>query len=137
MKNDHSIFIVDPNLSARRGLTRLLSASGYRILQFASLNEFRDALDSTVSGCAVLDISQASMPAGEVEEVLKECAQKLSIIVVSEEDPDSMRIAQSINAEGFFRKPVDGLALIDAITWTLRRKNDEGNNGRTQINIKL
>ena len=127
MKNENSIFIVDPNLSARRGLTRLLSASGYSILQFASVNEFRDALDSEVTGCAVLDISQASMPARELETVLKACSQNLSIIIVSEENQDTRRIAQAINAEGFFRKPVDGPALLDAIKWTLRKKANQGN----------
>jgi FixJ family two-component response regulator len=33
-----------------------------------------------------------------------------------------------MQAVGFFRKPVDGTALIDAVDWALRAKNNRGNN---------
>jgi FixJ family two-component response regulator len=37
-----------------------------------------------------------------------------------------------MQAVGFFRKPVDGTALIDAIEWALRSKTSNGN----QTNVK-
>ena len=52
---------------------------------------------------------------------LKNCNVNLPIIVVTADDNvDTRRIAQEMNAQGFFRKPVDGTALLDAINWIFR-----------------
>ena len=39
--------------SARRGLSRLLRVAGYDVRDFASTNEFLDALNPGVSGCHI------------------------------------------------------------------------------------
>jgi FixJ family two-component response regulator len=35
-------------------------------------------------------------------------------------------MAQELNAVGFFRKPVDGTALLDAVNWALRSSSTDG-----------
>ena len=121
MTNDNCIFLVDDDSSARKGLARLLRAAGHDVRDFASANDFLDALGSETSGCIVLD---ARMPGISNEELLMELKARnihLPIIVVTgDDDPETRRKAQEMKAAGFFRKPVDGPALLDAINWALQ-----------------
>ena len=42
------------------------------------------------------------------------------IILSAKDDLLSKKIANDINAIQFFRKPIDGIALIDSINWSLK-----------------
>ena len=44
------------------------------------------------------------------------------IVVTADDDPETRRKARRMKAAGFFRKPVDGTALLDAIEWALRSR---------------
>lgn len=44
----------------------------------------------------------------------------LPIVVTADDDPEARRKAQAMKATAFFRKPVDGTALLDAVDWALR-----------------
>ncbi len=121
MTMENCIFVVDDDASARKGLARLLRTAGYNVRDFASTEDFLEGLGTEVSGCLVLD---ARMPGITSEEILKELSTRnihLSIIVVTgDDDPETRLKAQKMNAAGFFRKPVDGPALLDAINWALQ-----------------
>jgi len=41
-------------------------------------------------------------------------------VFLIDDDPETRLKAQMMNAAGFFRKPVDGTALFDAIEWATR-----------------
>ncbi len=57
----------------------------------------------------------------------------LSIIVVTgDDDPEMKREADKMKAVGFFRKPVDGTALLDAVGWALRSGSTNNNNAKTE-----
>jgi FixJ family two-component response regulator len=121
MTNDNCIFLVDDDSSARKGLARLLRTAGHGPRDFASANDFLDALDSEASGCLVLD---ARMPGISNEELMVELKARnihLPIIVITgDDDSETRRKAQKIKTAGFFRKPIDGSALLDAINWALQ-----------------
>ena len=121
MTNDNCIFLVDDDSSARKGLARLLRAAGYDVRDFASAKDFLDALGSETSGCLVLDARMSGISNEEVLEKLKARNIHLPIIVVTgDDDSETRRKAQKMKAAGFFRKPVDGPALLDAINWALQ-----------------
>jgi FixJ family two-component response regulator len=121
MANANCVFVVDDDPSARRGLSRLLRAAGYDVCDFASANEFLDALNPGVSGCLVLDARMLGLSGEELQAELKARGAHLPIIVVTgDDDPETRRKAEEMKAVGFFRKPVDGTALLDAIEWALR-----------------
>ena len=115
------MFVVDDDQSARQGLALLLSTAGYDVSAFASADEFVDALGRETTGCLVLDARMPGMSCEEMQAKLEERCVKLPIIfVTADDDPETMRRAQKLNAAGFFRKPVDGTALFDAIEWATR-----------------
>jgi len=128
MTMENCIFVVDDDASARKGLTRLLRTAGYDVRDFASAADFFEGLVSEVSGCLLLD---ARMPGITSQEIFKKLSARnihLSIIVVTgDDDPETRLKAQKINAAGFFRKPVDGPALLDAINWALQTETSDTN----------
>lgn len=121
MQKTNLVFLVDDDPSARKGLARLLRTAGHDVRDFASANEFLDAINFEVCGCLVLDLRMPGLSGEELQEELKARGVHLSIIVVTADDnPETRRKAQEMKAAGFYRKPVDGPALLDAIDWTLR-----------------
>ena len=135
MINDNCIFLVDDDSSARKGLARLMRAAGYDVRDFASAKDFLDALGSEASGCLVLDARMSGISNEEVLEELKARHIHLPIIVVTGDDDSKTRQkAQKMKAAGFFRKPVDGPALLDAIKWALQTDRPENNHKKVQSN---
>ena len=128
MPNIRRVFVVDDDESARRGLARLLRAAGHDVREFASGNEFLDALQPEVSGCVLLDLRMPGLSGEELQAELESLRVDLPIIVVTaDDDPAARRKARTMKATAFFRKPVDGTALLDSITWALRSANSSGN----------
>ena len=122
------MFVVDDDSSARNGIARLLRAAGHNVHAFASANEFLDFLSHDVSGCVVLDARMPGLSGEELQAELLLRGINLSIIFVTgDDDPETKRKAMEMKAAGFFRKPVDGTALLDAIDWALRSSGPEGN----------
>jgi FixJ family two-component response regulator len=127
------VFVVDDDPSARHGLVRLLSAAGQNVRNYASIADFLVALESGMCGCLVLDAEMPGKSGKDLLEELKARNTDLSIIIISaKDDRATKRKSWEMKAVGFFRKPVDGTALIDAIEWALRSKTSNGN----QTNVK-
>jgi len=115
------VFVVDDDSSARNGLARLLRTAGHDVRAFASAEEFLDAYGPETFGCLVLDARMPGMSGEELHAELKARGVQLPIIVFSaDDDPATRRAAHRMNAAAFFRKPVDGSALLDAIEWAVR-----------------
>ena len=66
-----TVFIVDDDPSARRGLTRLVRAAGLKVESFGSAGEFLDADRVDGPGCIVLDVRMPSMTGPELQERLR------------------------------------------------------------------
>ena len=80
----------------------------------------------------VLDAGMPGLSGKELQAELTARGVHLSIIVItSNDDPETRRKAEEMKAAGFFRKPVDGTALLDAIDWTLRSSGTGGNHKKT------
>jgi FixJ family two-component response regulator len=128
--SDNCVFVVDDDLSARNGFARLLRTAGYDVRTFASAREFLNAIGHEASGCLVLDARRPGLSSKELQAELQVRDVRLPIIVVTAgDDPETRRIAQKIKAVGFFRKPVDGMALLDAVEWAMA--NSAGGNSET------
>ncbi len=127
MVKETDIYVLDNDNSSRKGLSRLLRAARFNVHSFSNASVFLNQLKPNTSGTLITDLK---MPLSSVEELVKElkcCQSKINIIVISvDDDLESKKIAKKIGAVGFFRKPVDGTALIDAIHWSI--KSSQSNN---------
>jgi len=121
------VFVVDEDPSVRKGLVRLLSNAGYEVSQFTSLNGFMDVIKPGLSGCIVLDSGIPGLSEKDLQAEFKKHGVCLPIIIISADDNSKIRQrAHEMKAAGLFRKPIDGVALIDTIDWvvqTEQRKN--------------
>ena len=115
------VFVVDEDPSVRKGLVRLLSNAGYEVSQFTSLNGFMDVIKPGLSGCIVMDSGILELSERDLLAEYKKLGICLPFIIISADDDSKIRRkAHKMKAVGFFRKPIDGVALIDAIDWAIQ-----------------
>ena len=120
MKKREKIFIVDDDPSARTGLSRLLKAAGYRVRTFETRDRFLESVKAPVSGCVLIDILMPGMGLKDFAEELKTKGIRLPMIVITADDDPAVKLkARELGAAGFFHKPIDGVALLDAVEWAL------------------
>jgi FixJ family two-component response regulator len=128
MANAKYVFVVDADPSARMGIARLMRSANYEVRDFDSAKSFLDALSSETPCSVVMDVSLPELSCDELVEQLEARGLELPIIVVTtHDDAETRRNAQKLKAAGFFRKPVDGTALLDAIEWSMRSRGQESN----------
>jgi FixJ family two-component response regulator len=129
MSKGERVFVVDDDPSVRKGLARLLRTAGHDIQAFASASEFLNQVDADVSGCLILDARMPGLSGKELQEELRARGVRLPVIfVTADDDPATRGRARAMKAAGFFRKPVDGTALLDAITWAVESERRGGQN---------
>ena len=121
------VHIVDDDDLVRKGLERLMRASGLVSRSYASAERFLEAIGTDADGCVLLDITMPRMTGLQVQAELKARGNAIPVIAVSARDDDETRQrARELDAKCFFRKPVDDQALVDAITWLMQPQPDAG-----------
>ena len=122
------MFVIDDDQSARSGIARLLSAAGHAVREFASAEEFLEHPKDEIAGCILLDIRMPGLSGSELMTELKlRCIDLPIIVITGDDDSETRTKADKMKAIGFFRKPVDGNALLDAIDWALRSSSTSSN----------
>lgn len=135
MSKENNVFVIDGDTSARTGLKRLLIAAGYKVKDYSSVNEFLGSIGNKESGCLILDSSIGGVWGIRLLDELSKKDIRLSIIVISTDyNLEDRKKADEMKAVGFFRKPVDGQALLDAIDWALRPGNVSNDRKKTYHN---
>ncbi len=121
MGEEHKIYVVDQDPSASQGLVRLLAKAGYQVVGFDSLEAYLASCEGKLTGCLVLDATTIGPLNGSSLKALRDrCDLAAVIVIAADDDPVSRKRAREMRAKAFFRKPVDGVALLDAIRWSLR-----------------
>jgi FixJ family two-component response regulator len=116
------VYIVDDDDLVRKGLARLMRAGGLIPKVYASPELFLQEVGSEVPGCILLDITMPRMNGLQVQAQLKARGNTMPVIAVSARDDDETRSrARELDAQCFFRKPVDDQALLDAIAWIVHK----------------
>jgi FixJ family two-component response regulator len=115
-----TIYLVDDDASVLKGLTRLLLAAGYEVHAYASSVELLKSPVVDKTACLILDARMPGLSGVALQAELATKGLKLPVIfVTSDDDEQTRKKARAFKAAGFFRKPVDGPALLDAIAWAL------------------
>lgn len=113
-----SIHIVDNDEMVRSGLARLMRSAGHSPLTFADGESLLAHLHQAVPDCVLIDITPAGRTGIKLQERLRTLLAHIPLIAVSTcDDEEAVRLARQLGARFYFHKPVDGMALLDAIKW--------------------
>jgi FixJ family two-component response regulator len=127
MNRELTVYVVDDDPGVREGLGRLLRAAGLRVRLCADVEEVI-AHRAPDGGCALVDLSAQRQEPRGLAERLRAAGQDIPVIALTgSEREDVAREAFAAGASLFFRKPVDGRALLDAIEWVTRHDHPRRN----------
>lgn len=116
MSDEQTVFIVDDDQAARESLAALVRAQGLRAATFASAAEFLAALDSSPSGCLVVDVRMKGMSGLQLQRYLLDRGIPLPVIVITGfADVPTAVSAMGCGAITFLQKPCAESELLKAI----------------------
>jgi FixJ family two-component response regulator len=124
--SEPTVFIIDDDPSARRGIVRLVRSAGINAESFVSAGEFLTSGRSDGPGCIVLDVRMSEMTGPELQEELGRSDYCMPIIFLSAygDVPTTAR-AMKKGAVDFLTKPVDRDDLLEAIRISLAKDAGE------------
>lgn len=114
------VYIVDDDDSVSRAMSRLVRSLGFESARFSSADQFLEQTDFPERSCIVTDVRMPGTSGLELPGLLAKRGQYIPVIFVTAyDDPEARDRARQAGAAGFFCKPVDDQALMDAIRWVL------------------
>jgi FixJ family two-component response regulator len=118
------VYIVEDELSVATAYARLARSAKMKARTFASVEDFMRAEFSDENACVISDVQFPGKSGLELPVLLGRAGHVLPVIFVTGHDtPETRDLAQRFGAAGYFRKPVDDQALIDAITWAISHQS--------------
>jgi FixJ family two-component response regulator len=122
--SEATVYIVDDDVSVRRGLARLLRSAGHRVVTFASAQEFLDRPDVGGPGCLVLDVRMPGQNGLDLHEALAASGRGLPVVFVTGNGDVLMELrAMKAGAVAFLAKPFDDKDLLDAVERAIDRSS--------------
>ena len=117
-----TIYLVDDDVSARRGLGRLLTAAGYHVVSCETPEAFLALPSLAAPACLLLDVRMPRMTGLELQSALHAEGRHPPIVMLSGHiDATTRERALSAGAVAVLLKPVELTALVDAIELGLAR----------------
>jgi len=127
------VYIIDDDESMLRAMKRLLCSAGLEAQTFASGADFINSKFRDQNACIVADIMMPGMSGIELQQKLVERGFKLPVIFITGFDTaKTRRQAMKSGASGYFLKPFDDQALLDAIQWALTHRHKNKDKSRRQ-----
>ena len=127
VKKKKLVYVIDDDESMRRAFQLLFRSADFDAQAFCSAEEFLETASLGDSSCIILDMRMPGMTGLDLQKELASRSIRIPVIVVSAHDDALTRdLARELGAVAFYRKPVDGQALIDEILWVLGEKKNVG-----------
>ncbi len=119
------IYIVDDDASVCKAMKRLLKSAGLAAQAFHSAQDFLSVATPQISDCLLVDVQMPGMSGLELQRQLIKNGIRVPVIFITAFDEDHLRQeARAAGAAGYFRKPFDDQALLDAIIFSMGRTHD-------------
>ena len=116
-----TIFVVDDDLSVRRGLERLLRAAGYQVETYSSAEQFLDGRRVDGPGCLLLDMRMPGRGGLDLQQALADRGSRLPIVFITGHgDVPTVERALKSGAVDYLLKPFDDEVLLAAVHQALK-----------------
>jgi FixJ family two-component response regulator len=117
-----TIYLIDDDVSVRRGLGRLLRAAGYNVVTCDTPEAFLALPSLTTPACVLLDVRMPRMTGLELQSALHDEGRDPPIVMLSGHvDATTTERAMSAGAVAVLSKPVELYALVNALERGLAR----------------
>ena len=114
------VYIVDDEPSICTAYARLARSVKMQPRTFASVEDLMQAEITDDNACVIADVQLPKSSGLELPTLLQLAGHRLPVIFITAHDtPEARRQARLVGAAGYFRKPVDDQALLDAIDWAV------------------
>ncbi len=121
IQEQETIYLVEDDSSLRTAVRRLLRSAQYRVLTFASAEEFYRSDFKTSPGCLLLDIRLPGISGFELQARLLNAGIRMPVIFITGQDRAGMEeYARQLGASAYLRKPVDEETLLAAIRQAMK-----------------
>jgi FixJ family two-component response regulator len=124
------IGVIDDDASVLKALSRLLLAAGYGVVPFRSTEEFLVTRQQWQLHCLVLDVHFQGMNGLDLEAYLADAGVRFPVVFVTAHDDPALRDRIEASGQAYLRKPLDEVALLDAINRLLRENEARTKPGR-------
>ncbi len=120
-----TVFVVDDDVSVRKGLSRLIKSAGFNVEAFASAEDFLKREPSAGCGCIVLDVQLPGLSGLDLQKSLAKLSHSMPIIFITGHGDIPMSVkAMKKGAVDFLVKPFDTKDLLAAIAAALSRDKE-------------
>jgi FixJ family two-component response regulator len=111
-----TIAVIDDDLRVLESLVNLLASFGYKAESYASAEQFLTSGGLSRTSCIITDVEMRQMSGLGLLQYLKNGNSTIPIIIITgKASARSEAFYLESGAVGFFRKPVDGDALVELI----------------------
>ena len=115
-KLDRSIAVIDDDLRVLESLVNLLKSFGYSAESYKSAEQFLESGTLSRTSCIVTDVEMRQMSGLGLLQYLRNSNCTVPVIIITGKPLQRSETFYLENgAIGFFRKPVDGDALLELI----------------------
>lgn len=111
-----TIAVIDDDLRVLESLINLLASYGYQAEGYGAAEEFLDSGGLQKSSCVITDVEMRQMSGLGLLQCINGTKTPLRVVIITgkpSENSESFYLEKG--AVGFFRKPVDGDALVDLL----------------------
>jgi FixJ family two-component response regulator len=111
-----AIAVIDDDLRVLESLINLLASCGYKAEGYCSAEEFLETGGLQKSCCVITDVEMRQMSGLGLLHHINSTPRPLPVVIITgkpSEKSESFYLEKG--AVGFFRKPVDGDALVDLL----------------------
>lgn len=109
------IGVIDDDPSVLKSLVRLLRATGFFVVPFASTELFLETHQAWTLHCLVLDVHFEGMSGFDLETYLTDSGLRFPIVFITAHDDAALRERVEATGQAFLRKPFEETALLEAI----------------------
>jgi len=122
-ENRTRVYLLDDEESLQRALLRLMRSAGFKASAYGCVDDFLATDIDKDAACVIADVHMAGENSLNLPDQLKQRNVELPVIFITAYDSAVTRDkVRRKGAAGYFRKPVDDQALIDAVRWAVREQ---------------